>query len=305
MLQVENLRKVYKDVVAVDNISFRVEEGKIFGLLGPNGAGKTTTIRSILNIIKPSSGSILFDGNPINYDFLNNIGYLPEERGLYRKSKVIDVIAYLAGLKNMKKEKILKETDIWLEKLEISPLRLKKLEELSKGNQQKIQFITSVIHNPKILILDEPFSGFDPVNQQLVKDLIIQFSDAGKIIILSTHQMETAERLCSEIFLINKGKEVISGSISKVKKQFGNNYIKIEYQGDISFLKQLPFIIHFEDYKNYAEVQLQNDASPNELLKILIDKVSISHFSVVEPTLHKIFIDVVKENHFEASENLL
>jgi ABC-2 type transport system ATP-binding protein len=296
MLIVENLVKEFKNVRAVDNISFKVEEGKIFGLLGPNGAGKTTTIRIVLNIIKPTLGKISFEGKQVTNEFFNIIGYLPEERGLYKKSKVIDSILYFAELKNMPKKKALEEADYWLTKLEASEYRDKKLQELSKGNQQKIQFIISVIHNPKILILDEPFTGFDPINQQLIKETILSFVDSGKIIILSTHQMETAEKLCSEIFLINKGKEVVGGSLNQIKKRYSGNNIKIEYSGDASFIKSLPFVKQADIYSNYAEIQLKDSSPPADLLKILVDKINISSFAVVEPTLNKIFIDVINEN---------
>jgi len=296
MLMVKNLVKEFINVRAVDNISFKIEEGKIFGLIGPNGAGKTTTIRIVLNIIKPTSGSITFEGKPISNEFFNVIGYLPEERGLYKKSKVIDSLLYFAQLKNMSKKKALEEADYWLNKLEASEYRDKKLQELSKGNQQKIQFILSVIHNPKLLILDEPFTGFDPINQQLIKETILSFVDSGKIIILSTHQMETAEKLCSEIFLINKGKEVISGSLNQIKKSYGGNNIKIEYSGDASFIKKLPFVKQVDIYSNYAEIQLADGTPPGEFLRTLVNKININSFSVIEPTLNKIFIDAVKEN---------
>ncbi len=296
MLIVENLVKEFKNVKAVDNISFKIEEGRIFGLLGPNGAGKTTTIRIVLNIIKPTTGSISFEGQKITNEFFNIIGYLPEERGLYKRSKVIDSILYFAGLKNMSKEKALKEADYWLKKLEASEYRDKKVQELSKGNQQKIQFIISVIHNPKLLILDEPFTGFDPINQQLIKETILSFVDSGKIIILSTHQMETAEKLCSEILLLNKGKEVVSGSLNQVKKRYGGNNIKIEYNGDASFIKHLPFVKQVDIYSNYAEVQMNDGTPPDELLIAIVGKISISNFSVIEPTLNKIFIDVINQN---------
>ena len=189
MLSVENLVKEFQNTTAVDNISFKVEPGKIFGLLGPNGAGKTTTLRTVLNIIKPTSGKILFNDELITTDFLNSIGYLPEERGLYRKSKVIDVILYFAELKNMSRTEAVKQADSWLKRLDIFHYRNKKIDELSKGNQQKIQFIMSVIHNPQLLIFDEPFTGFDPINQQEIRELIFSFLSEGKIIILSTHQM--------------------------------------------------------------------------------------------------------------------
>ncbi len=295
MLVVENLRKEYKSVVAVDNISFKVEEGRIFGILGPNGAGKTTTIRTVLNIIKPNSGQITFNGKPIANEFFNIIGYLPEERGLYRKSKVIDVIQYFAGLKKMPRKKAFSEAIFWLQKLEIEQYIDKRIEELSKGNQQKIQFIISVIHNPKLLILDEPFTGFDPISQTIIKEMILSFVTSGKIIILSTHQMETAEKLCPDILLMNKGKEVYYGTLNNLKRNFGVNTVKIEFEGDAGFIGSLPAVKNIDRYSNYAEVQLNENVDPSEFLKMLVDKINIKHFSVLEPTLNKIFIDVIKQ----------
>jgi ABC-2 type transport system ATP-binding protein len=296
MLIVKNLRKEYNKVVAVDNISFEVNEGRIFGILGPNGAGKTTTLRTVLSIIKPNSGNITFNEKPITNDFFNIIGYLPEERGLYKKSKVIEVILYFAGLKNMSRKKAYVEANLWLEKLEIDKYAERRIEELSKGNQQKIQFIISVIHNPKLLILDEPFTGFDPINQTLIKEMILSFVTSGKIIILSTHQMDTAERLCADILLMNKGKEVYKGSLVNLKRNFGMNTIKIEFDGNGEFISTLPVVKHIDRYSNYAEVHLNEDIEPSEFLKMLINKISIKHFSVIEPTLNKIFIDVIKQS---------
>jgi ABC-2 type transport system ATP-binding protein len=296
MLVVQNLRKEFNNTVAVDNLSFKIDEGKIFGILGPNGAGKTTTIRTILNIIKPTTGYISFDSKPITDEFFNIIGYLPEERGLYKKSRVIDIILYFAQLKNITRIKAAEAAELWLKKLEILQYKNKKIDELSRGNQQKIQFITSVIHDPKLLILDEPFSGYDPINQQIIKEMILDFEDSGKIVILTTHQMETAEKLCSEILLINKGKEVCSGTISQIKKRYGKNHIKIEFEGDGAFLNSLHQIQHIDNYKNYAEIELKEEILPHEFLKAVIDKINIKQFSVIEPTLNKIFIDVIKES---------
>jgi ABC-2 type transport system ATP-binding protein len=296
MLEVNNLTKTFKDIVAVDNISFNVEPGKIFGLLGPNGAGKTTTIRMILNIIKPSIGTILFEGKPFTKEFFNIAGYLPEERGLYKKSRVLDTLLYFAGLKNMNRKSAITESVKWLKKLEIENYKGKKIEELSKGNQQKVQFIASVVHNPKLLIFDEPFGGFDPINQQIIKDILLSFADSGKTIILSTHQMDTAEKLCSDIFLINKGKEVCSGSLSQIKKKFGANTIRIEFEGDSSYLNSNPSVAHIESYSNYAEVQLKDNTLPNDFLRAIINKININQFSIIEPTLNRIFIDAIKGN---------
>ena len=296
MIEVQNLVKEFQNTVAVNDISFSVKEGTIFGLLGPNGAGKTTTIRTVLNIIKPTSGRILYNGETITNDFLNQIGYLPEERGLYKKSKVIDVILYFAQLKNMTKTLALSEADKWLKRLNIQQYKNNKLEELSKGNQQKIQFIMAVIHNPDLMIFDEPFTGFDPINQQEIRELIFSFISAGKIIILSTHQMETAEKLCSEIFLINKGKEVTSGSLSRIKKEFGGNHVEIRYNGNISFVSQMNEVVNIDSYNSYAEIELKENAEPSAFLKKLTDKIDLTHFSVIEPTLNSIFINLIKQN---------
>ena len=297
MLEVRNLTKEYNDVVAVKNLSFTVSEGKIFGLLGPNGAGKTTTIRTVLNIIKPTSGQIRFYNREISKDFFNVIGYLPEERGLYRKSRVDEVILYFAVLKNMSRPDAVKQLDFWLQKLRISEYRKKKIEELSKGNQQKVQFITSIIHNPKLLILDEPFTGFDPINQQIIRETIVSFLSEGKLIILSTHHMEIAEKMCSDILLINKGKEVCSGSLSQLKKNFSANMVEIGFEGNSDAIRRLNYVKEVDDYNNFAEVQLEDSIEPYLFLRDIADKVKVSHFKVIEPTLNKIFIDMIKQSN--------
>jgi ABC-2 type transport system ATP-binding protein len=294
MLDVLNLRKEYKNVIAVDNISFRIEPGTIFGLLGPNGAGKTTTIRTILDIIKPTTGEIRYNGESITSGFQNLTGYLPEERGLYKKSKVVDIITYFAALKSLPHQKAIKLIDEWLEKLDIKQYRNKKIEELSKGNQQKIQFIISVIHDPQVLILDEPFTGFDPINQQLIKDLILSFVKTGRIVMLSTHQMDIAEKMCNHIFLINNGKEVLSGNINDVKRKGGTQIIHIDFEGDISFLSESSNVTQLNIFQNHAEIELNKDINPSLFLKELVDKIDIKNFSVVEPTLNNIFIDEIK-----------
>lgn len=296
MLIVNNLVKKFNNTVAVDNLSFQVNPGKIFGLLGPNGAGKTTTIRTILNIIKPTSGEIIFDGRPITYEYYNIIGYLPEERGLYKRSRVIDVLIYFSALKNLSRSDSLNRAEFWLKRLNILEFRDKKIEQLSKGNQQKVQLIAAILHNPQLLILDEPFTGFDPINQQEVKNLILSFLSEGKTIILSTHQMELAEKLCEDILLINKGKEVTSGKLSEIKKNFGGNNIRLSFSGDNSFLKNLPGIVKYDFYNNYTDIQLKDEIVPSEFLKKVISNVEVNHFSIIEPTLNKIFIDLIKKN---------
>lgn len=297
MLIVRNLTKQFNDVVAVNNLNFTVSEGKIFGLLGPNGAGKTTTIRTVLNIIKPTSGEISFYNSKISRDFFNVIGYLPEERGLYKKSRVESVILYFASLKNMKRQEAKEQMNSWLEKLNITEYKTKKIEELSKGNQQKIQFITSVIHNPRLLILDEPFSGFDPINQQIIRETILSFLSEGKLIILSTHHMELAEKMCSEILLINKGKEVYSGPLSQLKKNFGGNMVEIGFEGNGQIINNLDYVKAFDNYNNFAEVQLEDRIEPYIFLREIADKIRVNHFRIIEPTLNKIFIDLIKESN--------
>lgn len=294
MLEIINLHKYYGNIRAVDNLSFKVYPGKIFGLLGPNGAGKSTTIKSIINVIKPNDGKILFDGNQINHNFLNRIGYLPEERGLYKKSKVIDVIFYLASLKNLHSNEIISKANLWLEKLGVTDLRNRKIEELSKGNQQKIQFICAVIHNPDVLILDEPFSGFDPINQQEIKNFILDFLDEGKSIILSTHQMDTAEKLCSDILLLNNGKSVLQGSLQEIKQKFGGNHIRVNIDGNENILSSFSEVISYEVYSNLIDIHLTNNIPPSDFLRKLVQHVSVNHFSIIEPTLEKIFIDTIK-----------
>lgn len=299
MLIVKNLTKSFNSTQAVDDISFQIQPGKIFGLLGPNGAGKTTTIRTILNIIKPSSGEIFFDGKPITYEYYNLIGYLPEERGLYRRSKVIDVLIYFASLKNINRKDAGYLAEKWLSHLNISHYKDKRVEHLSKGNQQKIQLIAAIIHNPRLLILDEPFTGFDPINQQEVKDLILTFLTEGKTIILSTHQMDLAEKLCEDILLLDKGKDVCQGKLSEIKRRFGGNNIKLGFTGNGEFLDSLPEVIKTNHYKNFSEIQLADNVVPSEFIKKIIARVEVNHFSIIEPTLNKIFIDLIKEKSVE------
>jgi len=295
MLEIRNIRKEFKNVVAVDDISFSVEPGKIFGLLGPNGAGKTTSIRMILNIIRPTSGVISIDGKPVGRDFHNETGYLPEERGLYKKSSVLDIIKYFATLKGLNSSEAEKTGKQWLERLDIPDYKKRKVQELSKGNQQKVQFIIAVIHNPKILILDEPFSGFDPINQEMVRDEILRLKNEGKTIVLSTHQMDMAEKMCESIFLINKGKEVCSGPINLVKRNFGKEFIKIEYEGSGEFIKTLPEVKTADLYGNFGEIELNEGANPSEVLPILFKNMQLRSFSIEASTLNRIFIDTIKK----------
>jgi ABC-2 type transport system ATP-binding protein len=293
MLNVVNLRKAYDTVVAVDGVSLEVQRGELFGLLGPNGAGKTTAIRTILNIIAPDSGTITFDGKPFTPGMWDLIGYLPEERGLYRKSKILNTILYFASLKGVSEREAKARAYTWLDRFGLKESAFRKVEELSKGNQQKIQLIISILHNPQLLILDEPFSGLDPVNQILLKDILMELRQQNVAIVFSTHQMEQVEKMCDNICLINKGKLVLSGSLRDVKKRYGTNSLRIEFEGDGEFLKKSPLVKRADVYQNYAELELVDIKKSRELLSKLDDKLNLRKFEIVEPSLNSIFINVV------------
>ena len=293
MLSVTNLRKAYDTVIAVDGVSFDVQRGELFGLLGPNGAGKTTAIRTVLNIIAPDSGSIAFDGKPFTPAMWNIIGYLPEERGLYRKSKIINTILYFASLKGISERDAKPLAVSWLERFGLKESAFRKVEELSKGNQQKVQLIISILHKPQLLILDEPFSGLDPVNQILLKDILMELRQQNVAIVFSTHQMEQVEKMCDNICLINKGKPVLSGSLRDVKKRYGTNSLRIEFEGNGEFLKKSPLVKRADVYQNYAELELIDIHKSRELLSKIDDQLNIRKFEIVEPSLNSIFINVV------------
>lgn len=294
VLEVNNINKSFGDYNAVEDVSFSIEEGTVFGLLGPNGAGKTTTIRMIMNIIIPDSGTIEVLGNSLNGETTNRIGYLPEERGMYRKMKVRELLLFLSELKSMKKKDAKERIDYWLERLEINDWRNKKVEELSKGMQQKLQFIGTILHQPQILILDEPFGGLDPINSNLIKELMLELKNNGTTIIFSTHIMESAEKLCEDIFLINKGKKVLYGKLSQLKHSFGKQQIILEYEGKDGFLKNSRQILTYDNYGNYVEIQLKKDGDPQQLLREAVDAVKVRKFEIKEPSLNEIFIDSIQ-----------
>lgn len=292
-----NLVKAFGDFRAVDGVTLDVPMGHIFGLLGPNGAGKSTTIRMIMDIIRPDSGEVLVLGKPSSDGARGTIGYLPEERGLYRKMKVLEMLEFQGSIKGSSIADARKQASRWMERLEIADWKDKKVEELSKGMQQKIQFIAAVLGNPKLLILDEPFSGMDPVNQNLFKDVIVELNRDGKTILFSTHQMDTAERLCKEIALINKGKVVLNGSLESIKASFGKNALVVEFEGDGSFLKSVPGVASVDDFGQYSEIRLQAGADPQVVLEASVGRLKIRRFEVVAPTLHNIFIEKVGGHH--------
>ena len=295
LIQIENVSKNFGEFKAVDNVSFNIEKGSVYGLLGPNGAGKTTTIRMVMDIIAPDSGEITFSGNQQSGDFADQIGYLPEERGLYRKMKVKDVILFMAELRGMDRTDAFNEIDRWLQKMDLVEWENKKIEELSKGMAQKIQFITTVIHKPELIILDEPFSGLDPINMTLLKDLMLELNADGATIIFSTHIMEQAEKLCEKICLVNAGKIVVEGDLKEIKKSFGRSSIEIEYSGNVDLIKNSRFVERCNDFGRYVEVKLRDPEHYSTLLRELVEaSVDITRFELMEPTLHEIFVQSVQ-----------
>ena len=293
MLKASHLRKVFATTIAVDDVSFEIKRGEIFGLIGPNGAGKTTTIRMLLNILEPDSGVIMYDGQPFSALVQNMIGYLPEERGLYRKSKLLDTILYLAELRGMKRGHARSEALQWLKRFNLTDYRDRKVEELSKGNQQKIQFVIAAIHDPKLLILDEPFSGLDPVNQILFKDIFQELKQSGKAVVFSTHQMDQAEKLSDALCLINKGRVVLDGTVRNVKRQYGKNSVHLEFDGEGEFMKSLPGVHRAIMYENAAELELTDGARARDLLAAINGRVEVRKFELLEPSLESIFIQIV------------
>ena len=295
LLQLENVYKKFGDFVAVSDISFSIEKGSVYGLLGPNGAGKTTTLRMIMDIIAPDAGSITFSDNRHVQDFLDQIGYLPEERGLYRKMKVQDVILFIAELKGLHKQQALGEIEKWLEKMQLSEWGNKRIDELSKGMAQKIQFITTVIHKPELIILDEPFSGLDPINMTLLKDLMLELREDGSTIIFSTHVMEQVEKLCDRICLIHQGKVLLEGELRAVKRAFGKNSVEIEYIGSLEPIRDSAYIQGVSDFGQYAEIKLKAPEDYRPLLEELVERgIDVTRFELMEPTLHEIFVQSVE-----------
>ncbi len=296
VLEVDNIVKKFGDFTAVGGVSFNVEKGRIMGVLGPNGAGKTTTIRMINNILIPDEGRITIFGEPVSYDLQNRIGYLPEERGLYKKVKVIDQLVYFAQLKGMSKADATEKGRQWLRRVDASDWETKKIQELSKGMQQKVQFVSTILHNPEILILDEPFSGFDPLNVELLKRIILDLRDQGKTILLSTHVMEQAEQMCDDIVLISKGIHIRSGNLREIKRSFGKDTILMEFDGDDTFLNKFSGLKFVNRSKNRVEFRITNEeVKLKDILKTAADSVDLFKFELVEPSLREIFIDLVSD----------
>ncbi len=294
-LILKNVSKTFIGKKAVDNISFSLDKPGVFGLLGTNGAGKTTTIRMLLGIIKKDSGEIRWNGQKVDRKSVN-FGYLPEERGVYPKVKIYDQLMYFAELKGMKKKEADEAIMDWAKKLKVEEYMQMPAEKLSKGNQQKIQFMTAVIHNPELVVLDEPFSGLDPVNTELLKNIIIDLVKNGKYVIMSAHQMATIEEFCSDILILNKGKTVLQGNLKKIKDEYPANKLQIDVNESIdTYITKLKLEKEFENNNSYI-IKLTDESKAHELLKILVEnKIVINRFEIMKPTLNDIFIEKVGE----------
>jgi len=296
-LKIEDVSKQFGTFYAVKQLSFTIPERAIYGLLGPNGAGKTTTIRMVMNIIIPDSGRIEVLGRSMDENMKTEIGYLPEDRGFYPKMRLGEQLLFMAALKGLRPAQARQTIDLWLERFDLMDWRSKKTEELSRGMQQKAQFIATILHDPRLIILDEPFSGLDPVNTKLFKDVMLEMRDRGATIIFSTHRMEQVEMICDDICLINKAEKVLEGSLKEIKQRYGKNTVVLEYEGDAGFVREFPGIAKLDDYGRTMEIQLKESADPQELLKLVTGRLRIGRFEVKEPTLNAIFIDKVGGSH--------
>lgn len=291
MLILEGLRKQFDGAYAVNNVSFKVDKGDVYGFLGPNGAGKTTTIRMIMGIIHPDNGSIDLNGNDINALGRQNLGYLPEDRGLYQKQRIEEILHYFGSLRGLQKLDAKKKSSMWLDRFGLSDQGDRKVEELSKGNQQKIQFILSLLHDPDLIILDEPFTGLDPLNQILLKEIIQEKQDEGKTIIFSTHQMEQVERLCNNICLIDRGSIVVEGSLKEIRKKHSSDAVEVRFSGDIDKNEIANYFRELEIKENTISGVLSKN--PNQFLKWINAKVDVLSFQLKIPTLEQIFLEEV------------
>jgi len=296
-VKLDGVTKSFGDFTAVKELSLTVRAGRVFGLLGPNGAGKTTTIRMIVNITVPDSGTISVFGRKIDAQLQDRIGYLPEERGLYRRMKIVDQLRFFAELKNVRGKTIEAKIDEWLARVKLTEWKNKRSMELSKGMQQKVQFITSVIHDPDLLILDEPFSGLDPINVELLKEIVLDLKRAGKTIIFSTHQMEIAEKICDDICLLNRSQKLFEGSLRDIKSSFGRNSVAVRCEGGDGVLDDPALVSKLVRHADEAQALLAQGADAQVLLKRLIASGAvIGRFEMVEPSLNDIFITKVTES---------
>jgi ABC-2 type transport system ATP-binding protein len=292
-LEIHGLTKSFGDIKAVSNASFDVPEGSVFGLIGRNGAGKTTIMRMMMNVYLPDSGEILIRGKKAGQEFRNSVGYLPEERGLYKKMRVLETILFFAELKGKKGKAVSDRAKDYLERFDLMDRINSKVVELSKGNQQKIQFITTILHDPEFIILDEPFSGMDPININILKEMILEKKREGKIIIFSTHLMDFAERMCDHIAMINYGKIILNDSLNSIKARYSQKNVTLTYEGDISFLKNNPIVEKMSDFGNSIGIRLKDRDQTQELLRLLLDNhVKVKRFDSEDISLQEIFIEL-------------
>lgn len=295
-LIIDNVSKSFGEVRAVENLSASLPAGCIYGFLGPNGAGKTTTIRMIMNIIRQDCGTISVLGESNIEKVLDRIGYLPEERGLYRKMTVRKVLYYIGSIKGMKKNKLASAIPLWLEKMDLAEWADKKVETLSRGMQQKLQFIATVINDPELLILDEPFSGLDPINLDLLKEIMLGMRSTGKTVVFSTHMMEHAEKLCDYILLIDGGRKIFDGALEDIRSRYDSNVVSVDLEGDTGFIRTLPVVKDIKTADRRLDITLDENADSQEFLKSLVGKVRVMAFEEKVPSLHEIFIHLVGRN---------
>ena len=294
-VEVNHIAKSYADKTVVNDLAFSVNQGEIFGLIGPNGAGKTTTIRMLMDIIKPDSGDVTILGEKLSEASKNKLGYMPEERGLYKKLSVIDSIIYLASLKGMDRHSAEEKADELLNQTGMLANKRKKIEELSKGMGQIIQFIVTIIHDPELVILDEPFGGLDPVNTELLKSMFIDLRNQGKAVILSTHQMNQVEELCDRILMVNDGRAVLYGKLAEIKSRYRSNSVLLEFEGKLG---EVPGVTEKRTHKGYVELVLAGNTTPQQILERLVSTgITINRFEVATPSLNEIFLEVVGKNH--------
>jgi ABC-2 type transport system ATP-binding protein len=295
------IAKAFAGHVAVRDLSLEVPRGSVFGLLGPNGAGKTTTLRMILNILGPDRGEIEILGQPADHAARDRIGYMPEERGLYPRMVLEEQLVFMAAIKGVPRREAERRLAPWLERLGLADWRKRKTNELSKGMQQKAQFVATVLHEPDVLIMDEPMSGLDPVGMDVMRDVMLDLRRRGTTIVLSSHQMDTVERLCDRVALINRGEKVLDGSVAEVKARHGKNTVVLAYDGDGSFLAGLPEVEKVTDFGRYVEVRLRDGADPQPLVREAAERLRLRRFEIVEPSLHDIFVETVTRHGREAA----
>ncbi len=295
ILELRNVRKAYGSFVAVDGVSMAVPAGSIFGLLGPNGAGKTSSIRMIMNITAPDSGEIQVFGHPRTAEDLRRIGYLPEERGLYRKMTVMDMLVFLGEIRGLKGPKLVADIQRWLDRVELTQWAKSKIEELSKGMQQKVQLIGTVLHTPDLLILDEPFSGLDPLDQELFRDLLLDYRAQGKSVVLSTHGMELAERMCDHICLISHGRSVLDGELKAIKREVGGNAFRLVADGDLERVKAMPEVAHAVVQDGVVKLLLKPEVQGADALRQMVGFLNVHEFRSEEPELEQIFLKAVRD----------